>query len=344
MQAAVGFRCGLPAVQAHHVELRIFRVKLPRAGTRQEPQRQLGHSALHHVAEFLPQQHVGFAPAVAEVQRQPGERTPTGIVGNPDLAARRVVDFARQPAEWFIVSLRRNLAVVCPHVAVKAALLVLVDPRRRHPVAFLIRTRDDARRRNPEADRVTKPRRVHFRFTAILEDAHQAATRRRVGIAGLVEKEVSLRIGFQTRVVRVFATGAVPVVVHALVEVCFAIVVVIVQSRELPAFEHVNFPVDHLQTHRLIQPRGEPLPVAFVHRFIDAHEPDIAVSGGHRDAAIGQEIDRRAEEQRLERVVVGYRQRVDGKRPNGSATNQLRDEGLAPTEAGGFGELAKVLE
>ena len=92
-----------------------------------------------------------------------------------------------------------------------------------------------------------------------------------------------------------FATRAVPVVVHALVEVGFAIVVVIVQPRELPAFEHVNFAVDHLQTHRLIQPRGEPLPVAFVLRFIDANEPDIAVPRRHRDATIGQEIDRRAE-------------------------------------------------
>ncbi len=117
----------------------------------------------------------------------------------------------------------------------------------------------------------------------------QAAAGRQVGVAGLEEVEVALRVGFEAGVVGVFAAAGVPVVVHALVEVGLAVVVQVVQPRELPAFEHDDLAVNDLQPERVIQPGREALPRARRGLLVHLHEPHVAVAGADGDAAIGQE-------------------------------------------------------
>ena len=105
-----------------------------------------------------------------------------------------------------------------------------------------------------------------------------------VGVAGLEEVEVALRVGFEAGVVGVFAAAGVPVVVEALVEVGLAVVVEVVQARELAAFEHDDLAVHDLQAERLVQPGGEALPGAGAGLLVHGDEPDVAVAGADRDA------------------------------------------------------------
>src|SRR5262249_22165381 len=63
-------------------------------------------------------------------------------------------------------------------------------------------------------------------------------------------------------------------------------------------------------------------------------DPDVAVQGADGHVAVGQEIDARDEEQRLVRVVVGHRQRVDDVRGVVRADLAPGDEGPPAGRAG----------
>jgi hypothetical protein len=183
---------------------------------------------------------------------------------------------------------------------------------------------------------VAEARGEHLGLAAIFRHLHEAASGRQVGVAGLEEVEVAVGVGLQTGVVGVLAGAGVPVVAQALVEVGLAVAVAVVQSGELPALQYDDLAVHHLQPERVVQPRGEPLPVALGPGLVHPHEPDVAVAGADGDAAVGQEVHPGAEEERLERVVVGHGQRVDGERPGLVAADELGDDGLAPACGAGL--------
>ena len=64
--------------------------------------------------------------------------------------------------------------------------------------------------------------------------------------------------------------------------------------------------------------------------LVDRDEPDVAVAGADRDAAVGQEVEPGAEEEGVEAVLVGDGERVHRERPGLVAADELRDDRLAP--------------
>src|SRR5262249_46935782 len=168
------------------------------------------------------------------------------------------------------VGLGRGLAMMGAHIAVETTLAIDVDTRRRHPVALLIGPGEEAVRRDAQADWMTKAGRKYLRLRAVLAHAQQAATGRRLGVAGLEEVEVALPVGFQAGVERVLAAAGVPVIAETLVEVSLAITIDVVQSRQLSAFEDVNNSIDYLQPQRLIQAGGEAFPGQFLQFIVGA--------------------------------------------------------------------------
>ena len=138
------------------------------------------------------------------------------------------------------------------------------------------------------------------------------------------------------------AAAGVPVVVEALVEVGLAVVVEVVQPRELAAFEDDDLAVHHLQAERLIQPGGEALPGARRGLLVHRHEPDVAVAGADGDAAVGEEVEAGAEEQCAEAVLVGDGERVHRERAGLLAAFELGDDRLAPALRAAFCDRRQV--
>src|SRR6266536_564953 len=108
------------------------------------------------------------------------------------------------------------------------------------------------------------------------------------------------RISFQTSAVTVSAASGETIVVEILVIIGFAISVQIVQDGNLIAAQHMD-PIAHdLQTKRLIQPRGKPLPGEFLKLIIDAADaPDIAMGRADGGVAIIKEVVATGEHKRL---------------------------------------------
>src|SRR5580692_6598523 len=114
------------------------------------------------------------------------------------------------------------------HVPVKPTALVFIDACGRHPVSFLIRSSDDSRWRNTQADGMPEAGGENLGLAAVLGNTEKATSRGCIGIARFEEVKVTLGIGFETGVVGVLATARVPVVADALVEIGFAIVIEVV--------------------------------------------------------------------------------------------------------------------
>ncbi len=168
---------------------------------------------------------------------------------------------------------------------------------------------------------MAEPRGEDLRLATVLRDTHQTAARRRVGVSGLEEIEVAGRVGFQASVEGVLALACVPVATQALVKVRLAVAVAVVQSGQLTALQDNDLAVNHLQTQRLIQTRGETLPGQLFQAGVGPlDQPDVAVSRADDNLADGrrgrrrrhgQEVDAGQEHQGLVRVLVRNGQRVN---------------------------------
>src|SRR5262249_31730926 len=227
--------------------------------------------------------------------------------------------------------------VMGSHVAVEAALAVDVEARGRHPVSLLIGAGDQTVRRDAQPDRMTKAGREYLRLCLLLAYPQETAARRQLGVARFEEVEVTLRVRFQAGVEGVLTGTGMPVITETLIDVGLAVAVNVPQPGQLPAFQHVNDPINHLQTERLIESHGEALPRQFFELVVDAlDDPDIAVGGADDRITIGEKIDPTEEHQGVVRVIVGDSQRVDDEGSVVSAGLAARDDRLRPAGRPGF--------
>src|SRR5262249_2272014 len=108
-----------------------------------------------------------------------------------------------------------------------------------------------------------------------------------------------------------------------------AVVIVVVQPRELPAFGDDDLAIDDLEPERLVEPGREALPRDGAAGLL--RRPDVAMSGANGDAAVRQEVPARDEEESVPGVLVGEREGVDNERtPGVLARFELGGDGFGP--------------
>ena len=102
-------------------------------------------------------------------------------------------------------------------------------------------------------------------------------------------------------------------VAEAFVKIRFAVAIQIMQARDLIPAQHIHFSLAHFEAKRLKQARRKSFPPQLPQPVVDArHTPDIAVDAAHPARTVRCEIHARQKHQRLPRVIVRNRQRVDG--------------------------------
>ena len=182
------------------------------------------------------------------------------------------------------------------HEAVKTARLDDVQPRFRHPTALLISGGDDAVGPHAETVGIAETCGDDLQLAAVGHDLQQhAPVWRAFGAAD--EIKVAVRIGLETGGVRVPASADHDVVIKSLIKIRLAVLVVIVQPRDLIAPEHIHLILHHTQSQRLVQPRGKPMPLHRLQLRVDScHPPNIPMRRGHITIAIAREVMSRREE------------------------------------------------
>ena len=119
------------------------------------------------------------------------------------------------------------------------------------------------------------------------------ATASRIHGAALQEVEVALRVRLQVEHELVEVRGDLDVVVEVLVEVGFAVLVEVVQDRDLVATEDVDLLVDDLQAEAVEDAGGVAAPGDLAELVVgELADPDVAAPGGEGDASVLEEVDR----------------------------------------------------
>ena len=215
------------------------------------------------------------ALAEGEVQHAAVQRTPL-VPGRPDLAAAGIVHETRNPAQRLVIAERTLVGDFRALVAEVTSFAGHGDVRDWRPFPFLRGGGDHALRTDAEAVRIAQ---------AGGDDGGVAAGgwNAQDTVDAVHEVEVSLRIGFETGDVIVAAGGCEISAGEVLIEVRFAVVVQIVQPRDLVAAEDVDLIVDDLHAQRLKQAGRKALPRDGVQVGVEAvQEPDIAMDGAAR--------------------------------------------------------------
>src|SRR5262249_17864488 len=134
------------------------------------------------------------------------------------------------------------------------------------------------------------------------------------------------------------------VVIEALVAVGLAVAVVVAQARDAVAPVHVDDAADDGEAERVEQARREALPGHARERIVEAaDDPDVAVPGGDRGAAVAEEVERADAHARTEAVVERDPDRVDGPGVVVGAPLALGDDRFAPATGRRLAQLVEVL-
>ena len=229
------------------------------------------------------------------------KRTPFAA-GHPDLAAAGVVHVHRQPAQRFVVAggyrhlpvpafeavfpaLGRDAriesdfpAVGIPEGqfplrrrrhAVETAFLNPVQFASRHPMALVIAHRDFVVRTHRHAVRRAEPGGEHLELQTVPGHLDQRALVRRgdVRFPRRTFRKVEIAPGIRLQIEREFVVVRChhDVVVEVLIKIRFAVVVQVMQARDLIAAQHINRVVHNLQAKRLKHSRGITPPGQFLH-------------------------------------------------------------------------------
>ena len=108
------------------------------------------------------------------------------------------------------------------------------------------------------------------------------------------------------------AAGGNAIAVEVFVVIRFAIVIEIVQDRDLVAAKDVNLVANDLQSERLKKPGGQTFPGQLLKFGIDAaHAPDITVRGANGCVPVRKKIVATREHERVPRILIRNRKRID---------------------------------
>ena len=248
------------------------------------------HATLRHAVNFLVGHGEEPAGAVTEVDEGALERAPF-VAGHPQLLGRRAVDAVVDPHHGRIVILRVAPGHVRAHVAIEAVLLDEVDTVLRNPVAFLIAGKIGAVAVHRHA--VGRAKTVgdtpalgavlaHLDDRAVMR--HQAVLRVARAL-GIIEIARVIRLQIHRKLMKMF--GHLMVVVEIFVKINLAIVVGIVQARDLVTAANINRLVHNLQAQRLEHAGGNAAPCEFALGQVEALDnPHIALPRAHGGTAV----------------------------------------------------------
>ena len=131
-------------------------------------------------------------------------------------------------------------------------------------------------------------------------------------IAALREIKIAVRIHLQVMRELVVFLKRRDVVIEVLVEVRLAVVVQVVQARDLIAAEHIHFVLNDLQAERLEKSGGVTLPRHAVEFVVDvAEQPHVARHRANcRARAVRKKVDAAATNPGVEGIGFGHGERV----------------------------------
>ena len=248
------------------------------------------------------------------MEQGPLHRTP-GVARHPVLSACGAVKIVRQPADRIDHPL---VAVGCHRrlEAVVAAPLELVDRCLGDAVTLVVADRHAAPRTEAHAVGLAEAAREDLELRPIGRDLHHAAVLASLRLdvmPGAAVVEVALLVGVEIHDELVALQGEAGIVVEVLVEVGFAIVVEVVQAGELVAPYSVDLALDDPDSQRHLEAGGVAPPAELVEPVVDAgDDPDVAVPGGERGAAVVEEVHRREAQPRAPGVVVRGCEGIEG--------------------------------
>src|SRR2546423_10917991 len=133
-------------------------------------------------------------------------------------------------------------------------------------------------------------------------------------IGAFEEIEISRAIGFQAGAVAMATACGNAIAVEVFVVISFAVVIEIVQDRDLIAAKDVDFILDDLQPERLKKSGGKTFPGELLQFGVDATDaPNIAMRRANSRIPIGEKIVAAGEHERVPRILIRNRQRIDQK-------------------------------
>ena len=314
---------GLPALEAGDVELAVRGAEARAHESGGELERELHHATLRDVAHAFLQDREERGLAVGEVEHAALERTPLTLIGgHPDLAAVGVIDVKRHPAEVRVLELlgRRDAVREVGHFD-EFAGLGEVDVVDGDPSALVVAVGDLTVRSDAHAVRGADTGSVDLELLAVRRDLEDAAmvlaegapaAASRIHGSALKEVEVALRVGLEVERELMEVRGDLDVVVEVLVEVGFAVLVEVVQQRDLVATEDVDLLVDDLQAEAVEDAGGVAMPADLAEFVVgELADPDVATPSGEGDTAVLKEVDATDANPRAERILGGHRDGVD---------------------------------
>ena len=133
------------------------------------------------------------------------------------------------------------------------------------------------------------------------------------GVLGAFQKiEISGSICFETGAVAVAGPCRNAIAVKIFIVISFAIVVEIVQDRDLVAAKDVNLIANDFQSERLKKPGRETFPGQLLKFGIDAADaPDITVRGANGCVPVRKEIVTAREHEGVPRILIRNGQGID---------------------------------
>src|SRR2546423_8061556 len=131
------------------------------------------------------------------------------------------------------------------------------------------------------------------------------------GVLGAFEEiEISGGIRFETSAVAMATACGNAIAVEVFVVISFAVIIEIVQDRDLVAAKNVDFILDDFQSERLKKSGGKTFPGELLQFGVDAADtPNIAMRGANGGVAIRKEIMAAGEHERVPRILIRNRQR-----------------------------------
>lgn len=272
------------------------------------------------------------------------ERSPSSG-GRPYLSAGGIVDRPWDPAQGWIVGGWRHGAMVHVHHSIETTFADHDDRRGGRPPPLLRRDGDHSLRADSQTVCIAEAGGKDVELRAVAADPQQAAIL--AAFATTVAAEVikiALGIGLETHGKLVNVVGDLAVVIEVFVEVGLAIIVCVVEHRNLVASDDIQSIVDDLDAQRLKQSGRKPLPLEPLETGVNPTDsPDIAVHGGNDRVAIGKKIETADEHQCGVRIIEWHRQRIDDIGVLFGATFAARDDFGGPLRWSGLDIGLQVL-